>query len=171
MSWAAAQQGMCEAGFLVDSQWAMQWRQIKSVQHFCQFLIPHPRRQIYSWEHGQDNLPQHLRMCLQGGDSASLLERKSQTAQTSHGNQITQQRGWQEAGGRGGEEIKGMSLAFIWLRTFFLLIGKCIGVGSERFPAVSAPLLLRFLCKFVPVLHHLFTMPWPLLAVMSIICF
>lgn len=32
-------------------------------------------------------------------------------------------------------------------------------------------LLLCFLCKFVPVLCYLFMMPWPLLAVMSIICF
>lgn len=33
------------------------------------------------------------------------------------------------------------------------------------------PLLLCFLCKFVPVWCYLFVMPWPLLAVMSIICF
>lgn len=58
--------GKVWGGFLPDSQWPRQGRQIKPVQCFCQSLIPHPRGQTYSWEHGQDSLSKHLRMSCRG---------------------------------------------------------------------------------------------------------
>lgn len=138
-----------EAEFLGDSHWTT-----TEVHKFLSLCLPVFNSTLQgtdlflgAWARSTNRTPWGLCLCC--GAETHFTQVVSWKEKINSPNQPWQSNyiaggGGRKWGGRRGGDIKGVFLAYIWLRTFFLLIGKCIWLWSEWLHAVLAPLLLRF---------------------------
>lgn len=136
--------GMGEAEFLGDSQW--------TTTEANKFLLCLPVFNstpqatdlfLGAWARSTNRTPWGLCLCCGAETHFTQLVSWKEKNQQPKPTMASKLHSGGVVVGSGGE-IKGMFLTYIWLRTFFLLIGKCIWLWSEWFPAVLVPLLLRF---------------------------